>query len=268
MLGNPPWEHVELKEQEFFAARDPQIALALRAAPQARDRWPRHVRPRSVPGVRDCQASHRRFAALCFEWSISAHRARRIKTDPLFAELFRSLLAPTGRTGIIVPTGIATDATTQYFFKDLVVTKSLAALYDFENAKPIFDGVHRSFKFCLLTMAGRHANEVAASFAFFLHDPMAITASEFRLTPEEIALLNPNTGTCPIFRTRRDAEITLGIYRRVPVLIREGHPNGNPWGVSFMQDLFNVTSDSHLFLGRERSRSRWLDAARQRLCAW
>ncbi len=65
-------------------------------------------------------------------------------------------------------------------------------------------------------------------------------------------MLNPNTGTVPIFRTRRDAEITLGIYRRVPVLINESDPvNGNPWGVSFMQGLFNMTSDSHLFHTRE-----------------
>src|SRR5699024_7724980 len=64
--------------------------------------------------------------------------------------------------------------------------------------------------------------------------------------------LNPNTGTCPVFRSRRDAEITLGIYRRVPVLVKEGDPKGNPWGVSFRQGLFNMTSDSHLFHTREQ----------------
>ena len=69
----------------------------------------------------------------------------------------------------------------------------------------------------------------------------------FELSAEDIALLNPNTRTCPIFRTRRDAEITKGIYRRVPVLIREGDPGGNPWGVTFRQGLFNMTSDSGLF---------------------
>ena len=30
--------------------------------------------------------------------------------------------------------------------------------------------------------------------------------------------MNPNTGTCPIFRSKRDAEINKAIYRRVPVL--------------------------------------------------
>src|SRR5699024_8187933 len=28
LLGNPPWERIKLQEQEFFAARDPHVALA------------------------------------------------------------------------------------------------------------------------------------------------------------------------------------------------------------------------------------------------
>src|SRR4051812_14455092 len=71
-----------------------------------------------------------------------------------------------------------------------------------------------------------------------------------------MGLLNPNTGTCPIFRSRRDAEITLGIYRRVPILMKEPDERGvgasNPWGLSFMQGLLNMTSDSHLFHSREQ----------------
>src|SRR5262249_23008106 len=44
-------------------------------------------------------------------------------------------------------------------------------------------------------------------------------------------------------------------YRRVPVLIREARgdaPEENPWGISFKQGLFNMTSDSHLFRTREQ----------------
>lgn len=252
MLGNPPWEHVELKEQEYFAARDPEIAKAagskrkkLIAALAASD----PVLDASYRGAKREVDGLRHFAS-AGRYPLTGRG--RVKTDPIFAELFRGLTAPQGRTGIIVPTGIATDATTQYFFKDLVTTKSLAALYDFENRKPLFDGVDSRFKFCLLTMTGRRDPADAAAFAFFLYDPSEIAAKQFALTPEEITLLNPNTGTCPVFRTRRDAEITLGVYRRVPVLIREQGPNGNPWGISFMQGLFNMTADSHLFHSRDQ----------------
>ena len=36
VLGNPPWERVKLQEQEFFAARDPDIAAAPNAATRRR----------------------------------------------------------------------------------------------------------------------------------------------------------------------------------------------------------------------------------------
>ena len=58
-----------------------------------------------------------------------------------------------------------------------------------------------------------------ADFSFFALDVTDLKNPErrFPLSAEDIRLLNPNTRTCPIFRTRRDAEITKMIYRRVPV---------------------------------------------------
>ncbi|MGH3634773.1 MAG: Eco57I restriction-modification methylase domain-containing protein, partial [Mycobacterium sp.] len=254
IINNPPWERVKLQEQEFFAARDPDIATAPNAA--ARKRLIKEL-PSTNP-------------ALCAEFNAEKRRAEGIShfmrnsgrypltgrgdinTYQVFAETDRNLLAGAGRLGVILPTGIATDATTQYFFKDLVVNGSIASLYDFENAKPLFEGVHRSYKFCLLTLVGRDSREAVADFAFFAHDPTDLQRPNvrFTLSPEEITLLNPNTGTCPVFRSRRDAEITLDIYRRVPVLIREGDPDGNPWGISFMR-MFDMSNDSHLFHTRD-----------------
>ncbi|MER5454635.1 DNA methyltransferase [Micromonospora sp. NPDC002389] len=258
VLGNPPWEHLELKEQEFFSARAPEIADAAgvrrkrliaglsSANPLLHEAY--EAAKRQVDGMRHFASSSGVFP-LCGRG--------RIKTDPIFAEQGRNLADRDGRMGMILPTGIATDATTQFFFKDLVISGSIAALYDFENRSGLFPAVDSRMKFSILSLVGSVCREAAAKFAFFLHDPTELGDPEkvFTLTPEEINLINPNTGTCPIFRSRRDAEITLGIYRRVPVLIREGDPNGNPWAVSFMQGLFNMTSDSHLFGTREELES-------------
>lgn len=255
MLGNPPWERVKLQEQEFFAARDPEISKAPNGA--ARRKLIKALETDDpvlyAAFVNALREASGRSCFLRLSGRYPLNGRGDVNTYAVFTELFRSLIGPTGRAGMIAPTGIATDATTQYFFKDLVETKTLAALYDFENAKPLFEGVHRSFKFCLLTMSGRSEPAEVATFAFFLHDPSEIAASEFKLTPGEITLLSPNTGSCPVFRTRRDAEITLGIYRRMPVLIRESAPDGNPWGISFMT-MFHMTNDSHLFVRRESNR--------------
>nr|MCV5143161.1 hypothetical protein [Escherichia coli] len=69
---------------------------------------------------------------------------------------------------------------------------------------------------------------------------------------------NPNTRTCPIFRSSRDAELTRAIYQRVPVLVRE-EPEENPWGVSFAC-MFHMANDSGLFRTRAQ-----LEAAGYRL---
>jgi hypothetical protein len=252
VVGNPPWERVEMVEHEFFAQRDPRIAGAKNSA----------ARKRLIAELRDDRDGARLYA----EFEAAKRRAAgeshflrssdrfpltgrgRINTYAVFTEADRTLTSPRGRTGVIVPTGIATDATTQFFFKDLVTKGHLVALYGFENEERIFPGVHHDRPFLLFCMQGSGTPEDRISIAFRVRQVAHIPERSYPLTGHDIQLLNPNTGTCPVFRSRRDAEITLGIYRSLPVLINETQKvNGNPWNISFTQGLFNMASDSHLF---------------------
>ena len=178
-----------------------------------------------------------------------------VNTYAVFAELKRSLLSPQGRVACIVPSGIATDDTTKWFFQDLVDSGTLHSLYDFQSGPGYFSDIgHARFKYCLLTLAATVSNaDRPMDFVFFARDPVHLKdpARHFTLTAADIDLLNPNTHTCPIFRSKYDAEITKGIYRRVPVLIKEGSPEWNPWGISFMA-MFHMAGASHLFRTREQ----------------
>ena len=73
----------------------------------------------------------------------------KINTYSVFAETARSVCNSTGRVGIIVPSGIATDDTTKLFFADLVDNHSLVSLYDFENRERVFPGIDSSHKVLL-----------------------------------------------------------------------------------------------------------------------
>ena len=44
----------------------------------------------------------------------------------------------------------------------------------------------------------------------------------FSLTPNEFELINPNTRTCPVLRSQKEAEILLDIHKRIPILVPEG----------------------------------------------
>jgi len=257
ILANPPWEHVELKEREWFANRSPEISKARTGArrkrlieqlagkdPQLHARYLETARRHE--GLAHFLANSGRYP-LCGRGRINMYAA--------FAETMRALLAVDGRLGCVLPTGIATDHTTRAFFEDLMRSRSLLSLCDFENKKGLFPAVDGNMKFCLLVCdKQRRDDEKRAEFVFFARDTTDAKAPEkrFTLSSEDIELLNPNTRTCPVFRSRRDAELTKAIYRRVPILIRDDASDGNPWGICFRQGLFNMTSASHLFLTRER----------------
>ena len=251
LLGNPPWERIKLQEKEWFATRDPEIAKAPNAA----------ARRKMIAALAKTDPPlYEAFLDAGREAEGSSHLIRNsgrfplcgrgdVNTYTIFAENMRNAISPTGRVGCVVPSGIATDDTTKFFFQDIVERGSLASLYDFENRLGIFPGVHSSMKFCLLTVAGldRPVTE-GAEFSFFAHEVADLKDPErrFRLSAEDIELLNPNTRTCPIFRTQRDAEITKKIFQRVPVLLREGPPELNPWDVQFAR-AFDMSNDSGLF---------------------
>ena len=247
VLGNPPWETLQIKEQEFFASRDPEIAqLAGDTRKRAIQRLTKTnpLLADEFDGAKYDADAQNRFLRESSRYSLTA--TGKINTYAVFAETVRNLISTKGRTGIIVPTGIATDDTCKKFFGDLIQKQAIASLYDFENRDKLFDAVDSRMKFSLLSMSGGPSQK--AKFSFFSTQVRHLenTTRVFHLSPEDIAKINPNTLTCPIFRTRFDAELTQKIYQRVPVLENE-RTGQNPWGISFKQGLFNMTSDSGLF---------------------
>jgi hypothetical protein len=87
---------------------------------------------------------------------------------------------------------------------------------------------------------------------FFARQVSALTDAErhFTLTPADFETLNPNTRTCPTFRSRRDADINLAMYRSAGVLWRDSDSqNGNPWELRFMA-MLHMANDSGLFRTR------------------
>jgi len=257
VLGNPPWEVSQMGEEEFFAARDPRVAEKAGAQRKAAISALVETNPllwreyqsafRLVESTNDFYRESGRF-------SLTA--TGKLNTYPLFAETILHLTASAGRSGFIVPTGIATDDSTKDYFGHLAEQGRLASLFDFENREKVFPAVDSRMKFCLLTLGPA----ATAEFAFFMLRTDAVNDSRrrFSLTRDDFRLINPNTRTCPVFRSQADAELTKKIYRKVPVLIEEaqdGSPEKNPWGISFSQGLFNMTSASHLFLDRPTASS-------------
>jgi hypothetical protein len=251
VIGNPPWERMKLQEREFFDASAPDIASATDAAKRRKliDKL-QTTNPDMYKKYLDAQSKADNalsYIRNCDRYPLTGKGD--INTYAVFAELAYSIVSPIGRVGLLVPTGIATDKTNEDFFVRLVNSQTLSGLYDFENKLPVFPDVHRSYKFCILLFGGSKNKSKSADFVFFAHkmDDLKDDKRHIKLSTNDLKLLNPNTQTCPIFRSKRDANLTKYIYRRVPVLIskirKEG---GNPWCIKFVR-MFDQTNDAELF---------------------
>ncbi|RDE05963.1 Eco57I restriction-modification methylase domain-containing protein [Sphingomonas aracearum] len=259
VLGNPPWEVVQLGEEEYFESRAPEIAEMKGAARKKAIAALEAERPElHAEYARDKRMFEavNEFARASGRFDLTARG--KVNTYALFAEHFLSLTGEQGRAGVIVPTGIATDATTAPFFGHLVSAERLSSLFSAYEVRQWFKGTDDRKSFCLLTFG--HCSRPEFTFDFRQISDLDDQRRRFTLTPQEIARINPNTKTAPVFRTGQDAQLTAAIYDRVPVLVEEAKGlTGDPWSIEFRQGLFNMTSDSGLFrTATQLARNGWV----------
>jgi len=251
VLGNPPWEVVQLGEEEYFASRAPEIA-ALKGATRKRAIAALETEHSDI--FAQYQTDKRIFDAMN-EFARAGGRfdlstRGKLNTFGLFAELCLNATRTKGRAGLILPTGIATDGNSSMLFGHIVQCKRLVSLFSFENEEFIFPGVHHSFRFALLTIGD---DSEFAEFCFSLRqiDGLDDVRRRFALSSIDISQFNPNTKTSPVFRTKRDAEIATIIYKRVPILKLDSDSDKKGQNqLEFRQGLFNKTVDGDLLVHR------------------
>lgn len=264
VIGNPPWDRMKMQEVEWFAERAPAIARQTRAAD----------RKAAIAALIDNGDPLAGLYAVARNTAEAAMRVARqggaypllsrgdVNLYSLFVERGQNLIRPDGATGLLTPSGIASDLTASEFFKSVSTTGRVIALYDFENGRmnngPAFPDVHRSFKFMAGIIGGPSRTAPSASCGFFLTDAPSNAEDGspdprlFQMTAADFARVNPNTGTAPIFRSARDAEITRAIYGRLPVLVdRSRKTERKAWPVKY-STMFHMTNDSGLFWTRAR----------------
>ena len=260
VIGNPPWDRMKIQEVEWFAARAPQVARQARAAD--RKRMIEEMKRAADPLI----GQYERASALA---ETAMERARQggdypllsrgdINIYSLFVERAQALIKANGMFGLLVPSGIASDFSASPFFRSVATTGRLQCLFDFENRRgegraSFFPDVDSQFKFCAFVCGGSERTAPVTYCAFFLRDPPNDTPGEsiFALSAADFSLVNPNTGTAPIFRTKRDAKLTTSIYRTLPALVEHSTELvKKAWPVRYAT-MFHMANHAHLFLSRD-----------------
>lgn len=247
MCGNPPWDKIKVEDKKWFESHGRADIVNAGTASQRKKAiadlpsTDPILYKEYIKALADAEALSR-FVRLAGRFDLTA--TGDIDLYPMFAELCLSFSKEAW--GLVMPTGIAVNDSNKAFFSKLIDENRLVSLYDFENREALFD-IHRMFKFCLITAGKAQAEPRTVSGGFYLTrldhllDPRRI----YTLQTSDFARLNPNTKTCPVFRTSRDAKLTAKIYRNSTILYNE-ITGENPWNVKFSR-MLDMSNDSYLF---------------------
>ena len=247
MCGNPPWDKIKVEDKKWFESHGRADIVNAGTASQRKKAiadlpsTDPILYKEYIKALADAEALSR-FVRLAGRFDLTA--TGDIDLYPMFAELCLSFSKEAW--GLVMPTGIAVNDSNKAFFSKLIDENRLVSLYDFENREALFD-IHRMFKFCLITAGKAQAEPRTVSGGFYLTrldhllDPRRI----YTLQTSDFARLNPNTKTCPVFRTSRDAKLTAKIYRNSTILYNE-ITGENPWNVKF-GSMIHMSNDSYLF---------------------
>lgn len=256
IIGNPPWDRIKLQQVEWFSARRPEIALAQKASD--RDRMVSALEKANDPLYLDFKKAEERAEATskvlkkCADYPLLS--GGDVNLYSLFVERAMNLVKRDGMVGLLTPSGIASDKNAAPFFRGVATKGRLKSFFDFENRRPrynlehFFPDVDSRFKFCAF-IASPSINFGSAQCAFFLQSVSELKDPEkcFELSAEDFARVNPNTGTAPIFSSRRDANLTKAIYANAPILARHTESGiDRAWPVKYLR-MLDMTNDSGLF---------------------
>jgi hypothetical protein len=259
-VGNPPWEQFENREQEWFAARAPDIAALKGAERKVAIERLRVDRPELSRRWRIYERLNQRMA----EFTRTCERFTPIEgkanTYMLFTELAADALRVNGRAGIIVKTAFGTDKGAMPIFHRLVKNDQIEEFHDHINGGPtgstlIFADVDAKERFVVLSLRGRAASDGQARG---LHATlMNWNVEEARSRPRQhitfdiLQTLNPRTATLTSFRRPEEFRVAVDIHQRATNSgtlshLDCGEGGANPWALRYAT-LFNATTDSGLF---------------------
>lgn len=249
MCGNPPWDKIKVEDKKWFESHGRMDIVNAGTASQRKKAIEQLPDTNPVlyaeykEALADAEAMSR-FVRFSGRFPLTA--TGDIDLYPMFAEL--CLQFSREAWGLVLPTGIAVNDSNKAFFSKLVDENRLISLYSFENEEKIFQSIAHDAKFCLVT-AGlelEHSRVVTGGFYLRRLDQILDPHRIYHFKTADFSLFNPNTKSCPVFRTVEDAELTAKIYRKCGHILVNETTGENPWEIKFAR-MFDMSNDSHLF---------------------
>jgi hypothetical protein len=245
ILGNPPWETVEFKTQEFFKTTCPEIS-------EIKSTSKREI---AISNLQNTNIelfnlfnyqSHYFEATKNFLKNSGSYPLTSDGKINLYSKFTEKIISISKSSGIIVQGDIATGFDTKVLFDHLVQNDLLAKFHHFHNKAKFFD-IHRDTKFALLTIR-KESKKTEFMFNISSYDEINDESRKINLSKSDIELINPNTKTAPIIRSTKDLNIIKKLYD-FPVVHK--HDFENVWKINNHRMINGSDDSKHLRLLNE-----------------
>ncbi|MDX9708036.1 MAG: hypothetical protein RBT64_00655 [Trichloromonas sp.] len=255
IITNPPWEIFKPQAKEFFAEHSELVTKKTMTIEEFEKEQTKLMKDADIRAAWIEYQSRFPHVSLYYRGSrqyknqISIVNGKKAGSDinlyKLFTEQCFNLLRQGGECGIVIPSGIYTDLGTKQLREMLFAETEITGLFCFENRKEVFEGVHRSFKFVVLTFA-KGGGTASFPTAFMRHDVMELARfpkeGALEIPVELIKRLSPDSLSVMEFKNDLDVRIAKKMLK-FPLL---GERIEGVWNVGFTAE-FHMTNDSHLF---------------------
>jgi hypothetical protein len=255
IITNPPWEVFQTNEKEFFQ----EFSSSIQKKKLRIEDWEKQrSKLMDDPDIsRDWLAYASQFPhqlayfkqSPLFVGQISAVDGKfvgnKLNLYTLFVEQSFNLLRADGECGIVIPSGIYTDLGAKGLRDLLFGQTRITGLFCFENRNEIFEGVHRSFKFVVLTFQkGRETLRFPT--AFMRHDVAELARfpqiGAQWLSVELIRKISPDSLSVPEFKCQIDLDIAAKL-QLFPLLAN----SVQGWGLDLYGEELNMTRSAKFF---------------------
>ncbi len=253
IITNPPWEVFQTNEKEFFQEFVPTIQRKKLRIEDWKDQLVDLLKDELLRQLwlqyssRFPHVSAYFKKANQFSNQTSFVNQKTVGNKPnlysLFAEQCFNLLRKGGQCGIVIPSGIYTDLGAKQLRQMLLSETQITGLFGFENGKPgggaIFENVHRSFKFVVLSF-GKGGKTEQFQAAFMRHDAAELEQFPEKgglpITVELIERLSPDSLSVPEFVNTIDLSIAEKISQFPHLSAKE-----LGWGLELYGEELNMT---------------------------
>lgn len=255
IIANPPWEIFKPIDREFAKRYDENIDRRVSTKAEFKAVLDKMLeKPEIRRDYLDYLSSFPHVSAFYRADSHYTHQTgivngRKVGSDinlyKLFTEQSYKLLRDGGLCGIVLPSGIYSDLGTKQLRELLFNETQISGLFSFENKYGIFDGVHRSFKFVVLTFRkGGSTKKFPAAFMrhhvqdlekFPSNDSVMIDVAMLqRLSPDSLSVTE--------FQSELDVQIAEKMLK-FPMI---GEEVPDTWKIQLFREL-DMTNDAGLF---------------------